>query len=103
MDISQEEIKERIEHRDAILNIRAVLATRPGKEFFKYLFKALAVGELPELGIEGTYLAERIGFLRAGNSIFKLTAEANFELAGLLLAEIEKDRYDELYKETKNG
>lgn len=102
-EMTQEEIKDAIEHRDVLLDIRAVIATNSGKRFIKYLFKTLGVGEVPDLGIEGNFLHDKLGYLRAGNSIFKLTAEANFELAGGLLAEIEKEKYTELYQENKNG
>ncbi len=94
--------KDAIEHRDAKLNIAAVIVTKPGREFFKYLLKSLDVGEVPELGMEGAFLHDRLGFLRAGNSIFKLMAEANAKITGELLAEIEKEKQDELYKNYEN-
>ncbi len=100
---TDEEVKEAIEHRDVLLNIRAILAIPAGKDFFKYLFKSFDVTELPEFGLEGMILAERIGFLRAGNSIFKLVAEADASIAGNLLAQNEKDRYARLYAEANIG
>lgn len=96
-DLNDQEIKEAIEHRDVLLDIRAILATSSGKNFFKYLFKHLEVNELPPLGLEGSFLMDKLGFLRAGNSIFKLVAEADPAIAGALLAQNEKDRYVELY------
>lgn len=102
-ELSQEEISERIEHRDALLDVRAVLATNSGRNFFKYLFKNFEVGHLPELGLEGQLLFEKMGFLRAGNSIFKLLSEANAEMAATILAQIEKERYAKLYSESEIG
>ncbi len=101
--MGQEEISAALKHRDVILNIRAILATKTGTEFFKYLFEVFGVADLPDIGLEGQLLFEQIGFLRAGKSIFKLVCEADFETAGRLLAKTEKDKYDELYKEFENG
>lgn len=100
--LGQEEQKERIEHRDALLAIRQIAVTSHGRSFFKYLFKAFEVGNLPQAGLERDLLLETMGFMRAGNSIFKLVAEANPEVAGALLAELEKERYAEIYSENQN-
>lgn len=97
---SQEEVAEAIEHRDALLDIRAILATSSGRNFFKYLFKHLEVGELPQLGLEGSLLMDKLGFLRAGNSIFKLVAEADAQIAANILAMNEKERYAKLYSQS---
>jgi hypothetical protein len=93
----KEELREAIEHRDALMDIRAILSTASGKRFFKYLIKNLEVGELPPLGIEGTLLSDKLGFLRAGNAVFKLTCEADFTVAATLLAEVEKEKYERLH------
>lgn len=103
MSLTSDEIKEAIEHRDVLLDLRAIIATSSGKNFLKYLFKHLEVGELPQLGLDGSMLMDKLGFLRAGNSIFKLVAEANAEVAGALLAQIEKDRYAQLYADSQIG
>lgn len=103
MQLTPEEVKEAIEHRDVLLAIRAVLATASGKVLFKYLIKSFDVNELPEIGLEGSILMDRLGFLRAGNSIFKLLAEADAGIAGNLLAEIEKERYAQIYADSKIG
>jgi hypothetical protein len=97
--LSPEEYRAACEHRDALIDIRWLQATAHGRRLFKYLLKSLDAAQVPEMHLEGQRLFERIGFLRAGNSIFKLTAEANPKLAGELIAEIEKERYDELYGE----
>lgn len=83
------------EHADVIKAIRAVIETESGRTYFKYMFKNLGVGTLPEIGLSGEMLHADLGTLRAGNSIFKLVAEAHFEYAGRLLAEVEKERYHE--------
>jgi hypothetical protein len=101
--LSQEDIKERLEHRDALLNIRSVLSTKEGRGFFKYLFNQFQVTQLPAIGLEGNELMECLGFLRAGNSIFKLASEANPVAAATLLAEIEKERYAQIYQDANIG
>lgn len=93
--MDQNEIRERIEHKDALINLRAILSTRPGQDFFRYLFKSFDVGELPEIGLTGEFLSDKLGFLRAGNSLFKLATEADLITAARLLAEVEKERYRE--------
>lgn len=98
---TQEEIREAIEHRDVLLALRAILATPSGKNFFKYLFKHLEVTELPPVGLEGSLLMDKIGFLRAGNSIYKLVSEADPSIAGSLIAQNEKEKYAQLEAETQ--
>lgn len=101
--LTDDERKEALEHRDAILDVRAILATSSGKRFLKYLFKHQEVAQLPDLGLEGSFLHDRLGSLRPGRLLFELVCEANAELAGTLLAEIEKERYAELYKQAEIG
>lgn len=98
-NISESQRKEATEHRDVILAIQWVLGTPEGKTFFKYLFKNLEVGVLPPVGSEGNYLMDKIGFLRAGNSVFKIACEAAPEVAAEILAKLEKERYAELIAE----
>lgn len=86
--------KEAIEQRDASLNLKAIIATAPGRNFIKYLIKNFDVGELPEKGVEGTELHETIGFLRAGQSIFQIVSQANTKIAGEILADIQGEKYD---------
>lgn len=93
---AEEERREAVEHRDALLNIQAILNTLQGQQFFKYLFKTLSVNEIPKQGMEGPLLHDYMGYLRAGRSIFELVSEANPELAGLFLAQIEREKYDRL-------
>jgi len=94
--MSPDDLKERIEHRDAVLDVRALLATKSGKNFFKYIFRHFNVGDVPPMGVEGTMLHDMLGLWRAGNAIYKLAAEANVEMTAQILAQIEKEKYDEL-------
>ena len=94
MNTFDEERLEAVEHRDVILNIRAVLKTDSGRNFVKYLFKNLEVTGVPPMGMEGCLLSDKLGFLRAGNSIFKIICEANFEIAGKLVAQNEREEYE---------
>lgn len=98
-EFDHEEYRESIEHRDALLNVRAILSTKAGLEFFKYLFQNYDVGTLPEQGLEGSLLHERMGMLRAGNAIFELLCEANADIAASLLAQVRKDQYARLQAE----
>ena len=99
--MTDEELKEALEHRDMIMAIRAILATSAGKVFFKYCFKHFEVGQLPQLGIEGSLLFDKLGFLRAGNSIFQLASEADPHMTATLFAETEKERHEQLYAEAQ--
>lgn len=95
--MTPDEYKEAIEHRNVLEDLRAILATNSGKRFFKYLFKHLEVAEVPPLGLEGNLLMDKLGYLRAGNSIFALAAEADSQIVGQLLAQKEKERHEALY------
>lgn len=79
-----------------LLDLRGVLATPSGKNVFKYLFKNLEVAELPELGWEGNLLHDKLGALRAGQSIFKLVCEADADIAASILAKVEKEKYAQI-------
>lgn len=98
-----EERKLHIEHQEILKDLRTVLAMPQGKSFIKYLFKSFNVGEVPSLGMEGNFLHDHLGFLRAGNSIFKIVSEANAEVAGMLLAQIEKEKYAQISFENQQG
>lgn len=95
----QELIKERIEHRDARMNVRAVLKTEAGRGFFKYLLKNYDPIELPPMGLEGAILHEGLGQRRAYIEIFNLVSEADAETAAQILAENIKERNAKLYRE----
>ncbi len=97
--MDDEEIAEAIEHRDALLAIRAILKSQHGFEFFKYLFKYIGILDLPDIGLEGPIVFEQLGKLRAARSVWKLVAEADPEIAGQILARVEKDEYERIYKQ----
>lgn len=104
-NLSDEDLKLLHEENDAVLAMQELLQTREGQIVFKYLLKSFDIVEAAPIGVTGELLFDRLGFLRAGNSIFKLMSKANPVIAGTLLAEIEKERhiekerYDELIKE----
>ena len=85
-----------------LLDLRAVLATQSGKRAFKYLLKHLGVNELPEMGLTGELLMDKLGFLRAGNAVFRLLAEADVEVTSKLITKNEKERHAILYTESQN-
>lgn len=88
-----------LEHRDVLLSIAAILKTKEGLQFFKYLFKHLEVATVPDQGMEGNALHDFLGFLRAGNSIYKLVCEADFKTAADLLAKLEREKYERLVEQ----
>ena len=85
-----------LEHRDALLAIGSIIKTDEGVKLFKYLFKSFDVAELPSQEMEGNVLHEYLGFLRAGNSIYKLTCEADSEIAASILSNIERKKYERI-------
>lgn len=99
MSETEEQIRERIEHRDTLLNIRAVLKTPAGRGFVKYLFKNYDPIFLPQMGLEGPMLHEGLGMRRAHIELFNIIAEADPETASQLLAENVKEKNAELYRE----
>lgn len=96
------EREEQLEHRDVLLAMGALLKTNPGIQLFKYLFKTLDVIELPYQGLEGIELHDRLGFLRAGNQIYKLVCEADPEVSANILSQLERDRYERLHEQYRN-
>lgn len=99
MTEQQEEIAERIEHRDALLDIRALIKTAAGRRFFKYILKNYDPIFLPPMGLEGPILYEGLGQRRAYIELFNLISEADAESASQLLAENVKERNAKLYRE----
>ena len=95
----ERERRAELEHRDVLLAIAALLKTKEGRSFFQYLFKSLDVGVVPEQGLSGEQLHDYLGFLRAGNSIYKLTCEADFEEAARIMSKIEREKYDDLIEQ----
>lgn len=93
--LNQEELNERLEHQKMLEDVRQLLLTKAGRGFVKYLFKNLDVGESVEFGLTGEILMDRLGFMRAGNSIFKIITEADADQACQILAQLERERYAE--------
>lgn len=90
----EKERQENVEHRDALLAIASIVKTKEGQKLFRYLFKNFEVANLPDRGLDEKDLHEYLGFLRAGNSIYKLVCEADADIAGNILSKLERERYD---------
>ena len=86
--------QESIEHQDALLAIASVIKTSQGEKLFRYMFKNFEVANLPDRNLKGDDLHEYLGFLRAGNSIYKLVCEADSDVAGSILSKLERERYE---------
>lgn len=95
--LAEKDRQERLEHRDVLLAIGAVIKTKEGQQIFEYLFKHFEIAALPPRHETGEILHEHLGFLRAGNSIYKLVCEAASESAASILAKTERKRYDDAY------
>lgn len=93
------ERQEQLEHRDVLLAISVILKTKEGLQLFNYLFKNFEVMTAPDRGMQGIELHEYLGFLRAGNSLYKLTCEADPETAASILAKQERKRYEQIYEQ----
>lgn len=91
--------QEAAEHSEVLLAISAILNTPTGSKLFKYLFKNFEVMTAPPIGMQGMDLHEYLGFLRAGNSIYKLACEANSETTASILAKLERERYADQYEQ----
>ena len=98
------EVQEQLnEHEQMLQDLCTVLNTPPGQNFVKYLIKSFGVGELPGINIPDKLRDEYIGFLRAGQSVFEIVSQADTIKAGLILAQIQKEKYDAALAETNNG
>lgn len=82
------------EHETMLEALAFLISTSQGKIFLKYLLKHFAVGEMPPIGMPDGIKEEYMGLLRAGNSIFEIMSQADSIKTGLLLAEIQKEKYD---------
>lgn len=92
--IQIQEDREEFEHRKMLESLRTILQTESGKTYFQYIFKHYSPTGLPELGLEGSILSDRLGFFRAGRGIFKAACEADPVIAAQLLTKVEKGEYD---------
>lgn len=102
--IREQEAKDALEHRGVLSDIDAVMVTKSGKNFIKHLFKILRVGEVPESGLLEAFLRDELGTIRAGRIVFELVAEANSQMAGAILGQIEKEKYVQAdYDATRQG
>jgi hypothetical protein len=88
------ELKERMEERDALMAIASMMGTKEGRDLFRYLFKTLEITTLPDMSMKGEILHDKLGFLRAGNSIYKLACQAASNATASIAADIEREKYD---------
>ena len=86
---------ELLEHETMVQNLSLVLNTDFGRGFIKYLLKHFGFGDLPAINSPENLRDEYIGFLRAGQSLFEIVSQADAIKAGLILAEIYKEKKDE--------
>lgn len=91
----KKERQQNLDHRDVLLAIASIIKTDEGRKLFSYLFDTLEVTNLPDQDLDGKLLFESLGFLRAGNSIYKLVCESASETAASIIAELERKRYDD--------
>lgn len=96
---ADEERKEQMEHRDVLLAIAVLLKQKEGIQLFSYLFKNFEVTSLPDKSLKGDELHEYLGFLRAGNSIYKLASEADSEISASILAKMERTNYERIVEQ----
>ena len=90
---STEDLKIAMEEQRVLEDVKWILNTKQGRSFMKYLFECFEVGTLPERGLPIDFLREQLGFLKAGNSVYKFVAIANPEIASSILATIERERH----------
>lgn len=81
-------------HEQMLEDLSLVLSTPHGQNLFKYILKELEFGELPAPSIPSNLRDEYIGFLRAGQLIFEYVAQADNARAGMILAQIQKEKFD---------
>lgn len=101
--VSPEELKEHQEHQQVLTDLNTVLNTQAGNRLFKYLFKYFEIGCTPDFGHDENMLRELNGYNRAGEAIFDLACEANFEIAGAILAKVKKEIYDQKVQQFIKG
>jgi hypothetical protein len=99
----QQAIKERAEHHAVLSSLQVVMSTKEGRHFVKYLLKSFDVTEPPPIGMQGELLHAHLGLLRAGNSVFKLVCQANPDIAGQLVAQVEKEKYEQILFEARRS
>lgn len=96
---AEKELQEHREHKEVLIAIAHILKTKEGLQLFTYLFKNLDVTMLPDRGMQANDLQEYLGFLRAGNSIYKLACEADSETSASIIAKLERKRYEDTYEQ----
>jgi hypothetical protein len=97
--MSREEDKQAQEDKAALSALSVLIKNPDARIVIKYILKSLEVGTLPPQGLSGEILHDYLGFLRAGKSIWEMVSQADHVVAGLILAEIQKEKHDEFIKQ----
>jgi len=82
------------EHEMMLSNLKTLLSRSEGKAFIKYLFKHFGIAEVPPIGMDISLLHDMLGFSRAGESLFSIAAQADPTTTGIIMAEIQKEKYN---------
>lgn len=82
------------EHEQMLIDLNFILQRLDGQRLFKYLFKHFGVLDLPPLNIDPDFRLDMMGYLRAGRALFEIASQANAQTAGLILAEIQKEKHN---------
>lgn len=95
-------VHEKHQQQSTIRAIEVMLKNPDGRHVIKYLLKEFGVLEVaPSVLPEKSYF-ELTGLYSAGRSLFSLVTRANHVEAGLILAEIQKEKYDVSSKASTN-
>jgi hypothetical protein len=81
-----------------LMNLKTVLDTQSGTELFKYLFKHFMVTETVPIGLPDEVKNDWLGYIRAGQSLFSIVAQADAFKAGNIIAETTKEKYSVIPK-----
>jgi hypothetical protein len=83
------------EHEYLLRHLKVALNNESCREVFKYFVKHFGVGELPPVMTGNNELRmDIIGFNRAGQAIWELISQADPVQAGLILAQVTKEKYN---------
>lgn len=86
-----DEIRRQIEHGKFLEDLREVLKDQKVRDVFKYLLRELRLAQYPELGAQGVFLHEELGYLKTSKVIFDHLCEADPYTAAMIFTMIRKD------------
>lgn len=88
----QNPTEEEIKHRALLSSIQILLGFPAGKVFIKHLLDSFYFGKIVPVGLYNEQLLDYVGHQRAGVSIYQICMEAQPELTGKLLTEMQKEQ-----------